>query len=659
MKIKYVSNILILIYFLLFKIILNDFNSEDNENNLNKLKENRKSKKNHIRKEVKNDYNFTSSIDEIKFYLSHNYTCTVLYGNLTMIINNKDKKSKQLNFIEIQYPSGKYKYYVYELYENYTQFCKRIEVKFNKSFNLVEYYKDFDELGNYLRFFNASKLIENAYSKVNVEPCFQVSNLDEYEKSLYDHLEELNENYWNLCDENCNFEGSDISKLEIKCYCPKLVNMEEETFWEQIKNYIKNFGNFQVLKCSKLLFSKSGLKYNYGSEMILFMALINFICVIYSLIYIYRENYFILIKDCKNYIGTQTYDFKKIYKLKSSSLDKNKLTNEQIEIIEDLCNYKINNKKHETNKYKDNSDNIINNNNSEIREIHRNNDYIKGEIIKKLNEGELYSYYDCIIYFYPKEKYFKYLIEDEINNLNNKKYNIIENRDFSGIFWSTFSLNYDFLNTFFITFNKDYKFYQIKIMNYINIIILSLSVNIFFYSDNTMHKIYIDSGEKSALNRLPIIILTNVSQTILSMLFEFLFLCQDQLIGLKISMENENDKVNRAINIYKILKIKLIICIIITIFLDISGWYYISCFFAVYLKTQQYLFIDFLSEFLFNIISTLIMSLIYSWIKIIIIEKKVEKILYIKILNNSIVINVILILLQIIISFIINKFVNL
>ena len=49
------------------------------------------------------------------------------------------------------------------------------------------------------------------------------------------------------------------------------------------------------------------------------------------------------------------------------------------------------------------------------------------------------------------------------------------------------------------------------------------------------------------------------------------------------------------------------------------------------------------------------MSLIYTGIKKLIIEKKIEKILYIKVLNNSLVINLVSILLQIIISFILNN----
>ena len=37
---------------------------------------------------------------------------------------------------------------------------------------------------------------------------------------------------------------------------------------------------------------------------------------------------------------------------------------------------------------------------------------------------------------------------------------------------------------------KDYKFYSIKIMIYLNSIIISIIVNIFFYNDETMHRIY-------------------------------------------------------------------------------------------------------------------------------------------------------------------------
>ena len=227
------------------------------------------------------------------------------------------------------------------------------------------------------------------------------------------------------------------------------------------------------------------------------------------------------------------------------------------------------------------------------------NNNCQKEIIIKLNNGKLSNYYNCIEYFYSKKDYLKFIIDDELNDLDNELYFNIEKRKFYGIFWSTFTSYYDFLNSFFIFFNKDYKIYQIKVMNYINLILFSLIINISFYNDNTMHKIYTDNGEYNILNRLIIVILTNLTSNILSALFEKFFLCQDKFIELKIYIEDEEDKgkeVKEAMakKVYKILLIKMIFCLIFTFFLDFFGWYYISCFFAVYLKTQKSIILDFL-----------------------------------------------------------------
>ena len=261
----------------------------------------------------------------------------------------------------------------------------------------------------------------------------------------------------------------------------------------------------------------------------------------------------------------------------------------------------------------------INNNNGIIiiNESERNNignnSTLKNKIIKLLDNGELKDYYNCIMNLFPKEDYHKYLIEDELNGLNYEEYIKMEYRNFFDIFWSIFKTNYDFFSTFFIFENKDYKIYSIKVINYLNTLLLSLDINISFYNDDTMHKIYEDVGENYSLNRLPIILLTNALSLIPSFLFEILF--SFDFIELKINMDEDDDEESIQ-NSHKIILIKFISCCIFTLIFDIFSWYYISCFFAVYLGTQKAIFFDFLLEFGLNILSFLLLSIIYSIIKI-------------------------------------------
>jgi hypothetical protein len=277
-----------------------------------------------------------------------------------------------------------------------------------------------------------------------------------------------------------------------------------------------------------------------------------------------------------------------------------------------------------------------------------------------LNKGQLNDYYNCLIHLFPKENYEKYLIEDEINNLDYNEYKQLEKRNYLEIAWSLFKTNYDFSNTFLIFENKDYKIYTIKIITYINTLLLSLDINISFYNDDTMHKIYVDTGDSNKLNRLPIILLTNSLSLIPSILFELFFSSyQDYFIELKTNMDyNATNGINKEKKYYKYLLIRLISCCIFSFIFDIFSWYYISCFFAVYLKTQEAIVLDFLREFLLSIISILVLSVIYSLIKKSIIKyncnnKTCEKIKYgvILLMNQFWFVNIFSFILQLIISF--------
>ena len=174
--------------------------------------------------------------------------------------------------------------------------------------------------------------------------------------------------------------------------------------------------------------------------------------------------------------------------------------------------------------------------------------YIKSNFIKKiknyntLDKSKYKFYYIFLINCYEKRFRKNYLIEEELNNLEYIYYRKIEDRKWYEIFMSIFKINYDFASTFFIFNNKDnyrdYRFYNIKIMIYINSIILSIVINIFFYNDETMHKIYKEVGEYNVIYNLPIIFVSDISMKLMSMVFEKLIDYQDEFIELRIELNN-------------------------------------------------------------------------------------------------------------------------
>ena len=277
-----------------------------------------------------------------------------------------------------------------------------------------------------------------------------------------------------------------------------------------------------------------------------------------------------------------------------------------------------------------------------LKDIKNINNINNLDIIK--NNEEFKEYYLNLIFSYnikhSNGRIMEYLIDDELNGLEYIYYRKIEQRKFGQIYWSLFKSKYDFINTFFkCKSSKDYRIYPIKIMIYLNSIIISIIINLIFYNDDTMHKIYLDEGEYNIVYSLFRIISTDVIERLTTFLIEQLIDYQNKFIELKTNMketkiekeikkinkdENVNEKEIKEINIDENdnekdklkkqigsnLRISWIIFYFISIFISLISWYYISCFCAVYKKTQKYLLFDFLVGRFLNLVSCLISCLI-------------------------------------------------
>ena len=184
---------------------------------------------------------------------------------------------------------------------------------------------------------------------------------------------------------------------------------------------------------------------------------------------------------------------------------------------------------------------ICNSSNSIVKKTNIDDFIIKLIIFKKLQSVNKYhNYYIYLIYSYIKEKRKPYLIEEELNGLDYEYYRNIDDRKWYDIFLSLFKTNYDFTNTFFLYNNsnnyKIYDLYTIKIMIYINSLSYSIIINLMFYTDETMHKIYSDNGEYNLLYRFPILILSDLIMKLISILLGKLINYQNELIKIKICL---------------------------------------------------------------------------------------------------------------------------
>ena len=118
-----------------------------------------------------------------------------------------------------------------------------------------------------------------------------------------------------------------------------------------------------------------------------------------------------------------------------------------------------------------------------------------------------------------------------------------------------------------------------------------------FYSDDTMHKIYVDKGSFDFTYQLPIY--SFIISTILRALLNNLGLYESNIISFK---NDENKELNAEKVLFNI-RLKLILFYIITYIILIFFWIYLGCFCVVYKNTQIHLLLDVTSSFVISFIS--------------------------------------------------------
>ena len=141
-----------------------------------------------------------------------------------------------------------------------------------------------------------------------------------------------------------------------------------------------------------------------------------------------------------------------------------------------------------------------------------------------------------------------------------------------------------------------------------------MALNVFFFSDDTMHKMFLDYGKYNFFQQIPQI----VYSTIVSQLIE-VFLCYLSLTDkyyYQIKSLNINSK-------YGILKIVKCIRLKIYFFYNFTGimlsfyWYIITCFCAVYTNTQNAFIKDSFLSFLLGLAYPFVLYLIPTALRII------------------------------------------
>ena len=148
---------------------------------------------------------------------------------------------------------------------------------------------------------------------------------------------------------------------------------------------------------------------------------------------------------------------------------------------------------------------------------------------------------------------------------------------------------------------KDYNSRLNKLFIFLFTFYINFTVSVMFYSQYTMHKIYIDKGAFDFTYQLPQMFYSLLISTVLKSILNNLGLYGNNIIELRKSKNDVFEKNSKKL-LSKI-KSKIIFFFIVTNALLFLFWIYLGCFCAVNENTQIHLFLDVISSFVFSFIT--------------------------------------------------------
>ena len=139
--------------------------------------------------------------------------------------------------------------------------------------------------------------------------------------------------------------------------------------------------------------------------------------------------------------------------------------------------------------------------------------------------------------------------------------------------------------------NNDYNINELKISLLLLSFSLYFTINGFFFSDKTMHKIYKDKSSYNIIYQIPIMIYSTIISSVLNMILKQLSLSENNILSIT-QAKNYKNAVKQSKITLKCLRIKFSLFFILRIIILLFCWYYICCFCAVYINTQIALISD-------------------------------------------------------------------
>ena len=439
---------------------------------------------------------------------------------------------------------------------------------------------------------------------------------------------------------------------------------------------IEYYSNFRIIFCGILVFSKNGLKNNYGSYIILGLIFLFMVIMIVNIITNNRK-----VNEILNKILDEQ---KKIIIFgKNNNLNKNNddnLFNEKIKKIEVEKPQNNNNiikkkkVKRKKKKYKSLTisknvlQKMINDNDNSKRRLSNNkmkNEFInvasppKKKIVKRMSLDVKFNEYedskkknnvsifskdrqninkknttkekkidnitDIIINNIEKEKRKFFFNSEELNSLSYKYALEIDDRSFLQYYISLLKMKHLIIFTFLV--NDDYNIFLSKLGLFIISFSLYLTVNAIFFSDSSIHKLYEEKGRYNFIYQIPKILYSTIISSIVSIILKKLSLSEKDILKIKKKLFiNELEDVTEEVK--KCIRIKYILFFVIGFIFFSFFWYYLSCFCCIFTNTQIPLIKDTLISYGLSMLYPFLLNIFPGLLRIPSLKKNNRKILY-------------------------------
>ena len=491
---------------------------------------------------------FTSAIEEDKVYIEIEFNTTYQISTVS------SQYSTNLSKVSLEECESNLKN-VYSKNENETLVLLKLEHKIeNAKIPIIEY-QLFTLEGKKLNLSYCSEIeqrisipviineneefIHNPDSDFYQDRCYPYTSEYGTDMTLYIKRKNFNEKFLALCEKNCTYTEYNFTDKHAICGCktkttfPK--NLTEELNLKelliQFVDFKKIFSNIYVLTCYKELYSSKGLKKNSGSY-------INIIIIIGGLI--------LAILFCIRGYNSFKRKINDIISEKFRNYKKEQNVTGGVSGIETELNININPDLKLDNQTEKNSDKNLN-------------------LIKP-------NFYN----------------DFEINNLEYSEALEIDKRTFWESYISLIKTKHMIFFTFFI--KNDYNSTEIKICLFLFWLALDYSVNALFFNDSTMNKMNEDKGKYNFLYHLPISIYSFIISFGITKLIACFAIFEETIAEKAKRKTSETEK--KISNYILSIKWKFVIFFSLMLLLFLLFWYYLSCFCAVFINTQEPLIKD-------------------------------------------------------------------